>query len=193
VTSRNIRSPLDEETIKKLKAGDRVLITGVIYAARDAAHKRMVEALDKGERLPFDITNQTIYYMGPTPARQGQVIGSAGPTTSGRMDSYAVSLIAAGLRGMVGKGKRSQAVKDAIKKYKAVYFAAIGGAGALISKSIKKVEVIAYEDLGAEAVRRLEVENFPATVINDIYGGDLYEQGKARYKIKSKIKYQKSK
>jgi len=193
VTSRNIRSPLDEETIKKLKSGDRVFITGVIYAARDAAHKRMVEALDKGERLPFDITNQTIYYMGPTPARPGQVIGSAGPTTSGRMDSYAVSLIAAGLRGMVGKGKRSQAVKDAIKKYKAVYFAAIGGAGALISKSIKKAEVIAYEDLGVEAIRRLEVENFPATVINDIYGGDLYEQGRTKYKIKLKIKNQRPK
>jgi len=184
---------LDEETIKKLKSGDRVFITGVIYAARDAAHKRMVEALDKGERLPFDITNQTIYYMGPTPARPGQVIGSAGPTTSGRMDSYAVSLIAAGLRGMVGKGKRSQAVKDAIKKYKAVYFAAIGGAGALISKSIKKAEVIAYEDLGVEAIRRLEVENFPATVINDIYGGDLYEQGRTKYKIKLKIKNQRPK
>ena len=193
MTSRNIRSPLDEETIKKLKSGDRVFITGVIYAARDAAHKRMVEALDKGERLPFDITNQTIYYMGPTPARPGQVIGSAGPTTSGRMDSYAVSLIAAGLRGMVGKGKRSQAVKDAIKKYKAVYFAAIGGAGALISKSIKKAEVIAYEDLGVEAIRRLEVENFPATVINDIYGGDLYEQGRTKYKIKLKIKNQRPK
>jgi fumarate hydratase subunit beta len=189
VTNRHIRSPLDEETIKKLKAGDRVLITGVIYTARDAAHKRIVEALDRGEKLPFNITDQTIYYMGPTPARPGKVIGSAGPTTSGRMDSYAVSLIAAGLRGMVGKGSRSQAVKDAMKKYKAVYFAAIGGAGALISKSIKMAKVIAYEDLGAEAVRRLEVENFPATVINDIYGGDLYEQGKAKYRVKSKIKY----
>jgi fumarate hydratase subunit beta len=180
----NIRSPLNEETIKKLKAGDQVLITGVIYTARDAAHKRMVEALDRGEKLPFDIANQTIYYMGPTPAKPGQVIGSAGPTTSGRMDSYAVRLMAAGLRGMVGKGNRSQAVKDAMKKYKAVYFAAIGGAGALISKSIKKAEVIAYEDLGAEAICRLEVENFPATVINDIYGGDLYEQGKAKYQVK---------
>jgi fumarate hydratase subunit beta len=181
----NIRSPLDEETIKKLKAGDRVLITGVIYTARDAAHKRMVEAMSGGAKLPFDITNQTIYYMGPTPARPGQVIGSAGPTTSGRMDSYAVRLMAAGLKGMVGKGNRSQEIKDAIKKYKAVYFAAIGGAGALISKSIKKAEVVAYEDLGAEAVHRLEVEDFPATVINDIYGGDLYEQGKAKYQVKA--------
>ncbi len=180
----NIKTPLDEDTISKLKAGDQVFITGVIYTARDAAHKRLVEALDKGEKLPFDLANQTVYYMGPSPAKPGQAIGSAGPTTSGRMDSYAPRLMAAGLKGMIGKGNRSQAVKDAIKKYKAVYFAAIGGAGALISKSIKKAEVIAYEDLGAEAIRRLEVENFPATVINDIYGGDLYEQGKAKYQIK---------
>jgi len=181
----NIKTPLDEATVKKLKAGDQVFITGVIYTARDAAHKRLVEALDKGEKLPFDLTYQTVYYMGPSPAKPGQAIGSAGPTTSGRMDSYAPKLMAAGLRGMIGKGNRSQAVKDAIKKYKAVYFAAIGGAGALISKTIKKAEVIAYEDLGAEAIRRLEVENFPATVINDIYGGDLYEQGKAKYQIKT--------
>jgi fumarate hydratase subunit beta len=181
----NITSPLDEETIGRLKAGDRVLITGVIYAARDAAHKRMVEALDRGEKLPFDITNQTIYYMGPTPAKPGQVIGSAGPTTSGRMDSHAARLMAVGLKGMIGKGSRSQEVKDAMKKYKTIYFAAIGGAGALISKSIKKSEVISYEDLGAEAIHRLEVKDFPATVINDIYGGDLYEQGKARYRVKA--------
>ena len=181
----NIKSPLDEETIKKLKAGDQVFISGIIYTARDAAHKRLVEALDKGEKLPFDLTNQTVYYMGPSPAKPGQVIGSAGPTTSGRMDSYAPRLMAAGLKGMIGKGNRSPAVKDAIKKYKAVYFAAIGGAGALISKSIKKAEVIAYEDLGAEAIRRLEVENFPVTVINDIYGSDLYEQGKTKYQVKA--------
>ena len=180
----SIRSPLDEQTIESLKTGDQVFITGVIYTARDAAHKRMVEALEKGEKLPFDLTNQIIYYMGPTPARPGQVVGSAGPTTSGRMDSYAPRLMAAGLKGMIGKGNRSQAVGDAIRKYKAVYFAAIGGAGALISKSIKKAEVIAYEELGAEAVRRLEVENFPATVINDIYGGDLYEQGKVKYQVR---------
>jgi fumarate hydratase subunit beta len=180
----NIKTPLDEDIVSKLKAGDQVFITGVIYTARDAAHKRMVEALDKGEKLPFDLTNQTVYYMGPSPAKPGQAIGSAGPTTSGRMDSYAPRLMAVGLKGMIGKGNRSQAVKDAIKKYGAVYFAAIGGAGALISKSIKKAEVIAYEDLGAEAIRRLEVENFPATVINDIHGGDLYEQGKAKYQIK---------
>lgn len=185
MTTLNIKMPLDEETIKKLKAGDQVFITGVIYTARDAAHKRLVEALDKGEKLPFGLANQTVYYMGPSPAKPGQVIGSAGPTTSGRMDSYASRLMAAGLKGMIGKGNRSQAVKDAIKKYKAVYFAAIGGAGALISRSIKKAEVIAYEDLGAEAIRRLEVENFPVTVINDIYGGDLYEQGKAKYQVKA--------
>ncbi len=179
----NIESPLDAETVKTLKAGDQVFITGVIYTARDAAHKRIVEALDKAEKLPLDLANQTIYYMGPSPARPGQPIGSAGPTTSGRMDSYAPRLMAAGLKGMIGKGNRSQAVKDAMQEYKAVYFAAIGGAGALISKSIKKAEVIAYEELGAEAIRRLEVENFPATVINDIYGGDLYEQGKAKYRV----------
>lgn len=181
----SIKSPLSEETVERLKAGDQVLITGVIYTARDAAHKRLVEALDKGEKLPFDLANQTVYYMGPSPAKPGQVIGSAGPTTSGRMDSYAPSLMAAGLKGMIGKGNRTQAVKDAMKKYKAVYFAAIGGAGALISKSIKKAEVIAYEDLGAEAIRRLEVENFPATVINDIYGDDLYEQGKTKYQVRA--------
>jgi fumarate hydratase subunit beta len=181
----NIKTPLDEKTIEKLKAGDQVFITGVIYTARDAAHKRLVEALDKGEKLPFDLTNQTVYYMGPSPAKPGQVIGSAGPTTSGRMDSYAPRLMAVGLKGMIGKGNRSQAVKDAIQRHKAIYFAAIGGAGALISKSIKKAEVIAYEDLGAEAIRRLEVENFPATVINDIHGGDLYQAGKAKYQVKA--------
>ncbi len=177
-----ISTPLSDEVIEKLKAGDQVFITGVIYSARGAAHKRMIEALDKGEKLPFDIRKQIIYYMGPSPAKPGYVIGAAGPTTSGRMDVYSPRLIAEGMKGMIGKGDRSQIVKDAIKKYKAVYFAAIGGAGALISKSIKKAEVIAYEDLGAEAVRRLEVVDFPATVINDIYGGDLYQEGKAKYR-----------
>jgi len=179
----NIKSPLDDDTVKKLKAGDQIFITGVIYVGRDAAHKRIVETLDQGNPPPFDLKGQTIYYMGPSPAKPGQVIGSAGPTTSGRMDAYSPRLMAEGLKGMIGKGMRSQAVKDAMKKYKAVYLAAIGGAGALISKSIKKSEVIAYEELGAEAIRRLEVENFPATVINDIYGGDLYEEGKAKYKV----------
>ncbi len=179
----NIKSPLDDDTIKKLKAGDQIFITGIIYVGRDAAHKRIVETLDQGNPPPFDLKGQTIYYMGPSPAKPGQVIGSAGPTTSGRMDAYSPRLMAEGLKGMIGKGMRSQAVKDSMKKYKAVYLAAVGGAGALISKSIKKSEIIAYEELGAEAIRRLEVENFPATVINDIYGGDLYEEGKAKYKV----------
>jgi fumarate hydratase subunit beta len=179
--AKKVTLPLTEETLLELKAGDNVLLSGVIYVARDAAHKRMYEALEQGKPLPFDIRGQTIYYMGPTPARPGQVIGSAGPTTSGRMDAYAPRLIAAGLKGMIGKGMRSQAVKDAIKEHGAVYMAAIGGIGALISKSIKKSELIAYEELGAEAVRRLEVENFPATVLNDVRGGDLYQEGRARY------------
>ena len=184
--AKKVTLPLTDEIIKGLKAGDNVLLTGVMYVARDAAHKRMVEALDRGERLPFDIKRQTIYYMGPTPAKPGQVIGSAGPTTSGRMDAYSPRLIAEGLKGMVGKGMRTPAVKEAIKKYKAVYLAAIGGTGALISKTIKKSEVIAYEELGAEAVLRLEVKDFPATVINDIYGGDLYQEGKAKYRVETR-------
>jgi fumarate hydratase subunit beta len=161
------------------------LLNGVIYVARDAAHKRMVEALDQGKPLPFDIKGASVYYMGPTPARPGKVIGSAGPTTSGRMDAYAPRFIAQGLKGMIGKGLRAKAVKDAMLKHKAVYLGAIGGAGAIISKSIKKAQVIAYEDLGAEAVLRLEVQDFPVTVVNDIYGGDLYEQGKAKYQVKT--------
>ena len=180
---KKIMLPLTDETLKELKAGDNVLLTGVMYVGRDAAHKRMAEALEQGKPLPFDIKGQTIYFMGPSPSRPGQPIGSAGPTTSGRMDSYSPRLIAEGLKGMIGKGMRSQEVKDAMKKYKAVYLAAIGGAGALISKTIKKSEVIAYEELGAEAVRRLEVEDFPVTVVNDIYGGDLYQEGKARYRV----------
>jgi fumarate hydratase subunit beta len=180
---KKIGLPLTDDIIKELKAGDDVLLSGVMYVARDAAHKRMIEALDLGEPLPFDIKGQTIYYMGPSPARQGQVIGSAGPTTSGRMDSYSPRLLAEGLKGMIGKGMRSSVVKDAIKQYEAVYFAVVGGAGALASHNIKKSEVIAYEELGAEAVLRLEVEDFPVRVINDIYGGDLYQEGKTRYRI----------
>jgi len=179
---KKVNLPLTDETLKDLKAGDNLLLTGVMYVARDAAHKRMIEALDQGKPLPFDIKGATVYFMGPSPAKPGQPIGSAGPTTSGRMDSYSPRLIAEGLKGMIGKGMRSQAVKDAMKKYKAVYLAAVGGAGALISKTIKKSEVVAYEDIGAEAVLRLEVKDFPATVINDIYGGDLYEEGKAKYR-----------
>ncbi len=178
----HITSPLDLQTIEKLRAGDQVVLSGTIYTARDAAHKRLIEALDKGEKLPFDIKGQTMYYMGPSPAPPGRVIGAAGPTTSGRMDVYSPRLMEAGLKGMIGKGSRSSEVKEAMKKYKAVYFAAIGGAGALIAKAVRKAEVIAYDDLGAEAIRRLEVEEFPLTVVNDIYGGDLYEEGKAKYK-----------
>jgi fumarate hydratase subunit beta len=179
---KKVELPLNEETLKDLRAGDNLSLNGVMYVGRDAAHKRLIEALDQGKPLPFDIRGQTVYFMGPSPAKPGQPIGSAGPTTSGRMDSYSPRLIAEGLKGMIGKGMRSQAVKDAMKEHKAVYLAAVGGAGALISKSIKKSEVVAYEELGAEAVLRLEVEDFPATVINDIYGGDLYEEGKAKYR-----------
>ncbi len=181
--AKKVTLPLTDETLKELRAGDNILLTGTMYVGRDAAHKRLIEALDQGKPLPFDIKGQTIYYMGPSPARPGQPIGSAGPTTSGRMDSYSPRLMAEGLKGMIGKGMRSQVVKDAMKKYKAVYLGAIGGAGALISKSIKQSEVIAYEELGAEAIRRLEVEEFPATVVNDIYGGDLFQEGKAKYSV----------
>jgi len=182
---KKITLPLNDEILKDLKTGDNLLLTGVIYTARDAAHKRILQPLDQGKPLPFDIKGATIYYMGPTPARPGRVIGSAGPTTSGRMDAYAPRLIAEGLKGMIGKGSRSKTVKDAIVKYKAVYLGAIGGAGALISGSIRRAEVIAYEELGTEAIRRLEVADFPVTVINDIYGGDLYEEGRAKYQAKA--------
>jgi len=177
----NITSPIDTETLERLTAGTRVLISGVIYTARDAAHQRLVQTLDKGDRLPFDLNGQTLYYMGPSPAKPGQIIGSAGPTTASRMDTYTPRLIAAGIRAMIGKGSRSPEVKEAIRKYKAVYFATIGGAGALLAKSIKQAEVIAYEDLGTESILQLNVENFPAIVANDVYGGDLFEQGKAQY------------
>ncbi len=180
--ARRIALPLTDETVAGLRAGDDVLLTGVMYVARDAAHKRFVEALDEGRPLPFDLAGQTIYYMGPSPAKPGQVIGAAGPTTSGRLDSYSPRLMAEGLKGMIGKGMRSAAVREAMKRHQAVYFAAIGGAGALLSKAITSSEVIAYEELGAEAVLRLEVEDFPVIVVNDMYGGDLYEEGKARYR-----------
>jgi fumarate hydratase subunit beta len=176
-----ITPPLTDEVIMKLKAGDRVLITGVVYTGRDMAHKYMVEGHRKGQPFPFDIKGQILYYTGPTPAPPGRSIGAAGPTTSYRMDKYAPYLLEQGLKGMIGKGPRGGGVKDAIKKQKAVYFAAIGGAGALISKAIKKAEVIAYPELGTEAVMRLEVEDFPAFVVNDIYGGDLYEMGVKEY------------
>jgi fumarate hydratase subunit beta len=178
-----LTTPFKDSDLQKLKAGDTVKISGVIYTARDAAHARLVKLLEEGKELPFDPKGQVIYYVGPTPPKPGAVIGSAGPTTSYRMDPYAPKMIEAGLKGMIGKGSRSEEVKEAIKKHKAVYFAAVGGAAALIAKSIKKAEIIAYDDLGAEAVRKLEVEDFPAIVINDIYGNDLYEIGQKEYNI----------
>lgn len=180
-TSRII-SPFSDTDIAKLKTGTSVLISGVIYVGRDTAHRRLVQALDKGEKLPFNIKGQTIYYMGPSPARPGHVIGSAGPTTSSRMDAFTPRLLEAGLKAMIGKGERSQAVRDAIKKYKAIYLVATGGAAALISKSIIKAETIAYAELGAEAVLKITIEDFPAIVANDIYGNDLFEQAKAKYR-----------
>jgi fumarate hydratase subunit beta len=177
----NLTTPLTDEVIEQLRAGDKVSITGVIYVGRDAAHKRLVAALDAGEPLPFEPQGQIIYYMGPAPAKPGDPIGSAGPTTSYRMDPYAPRLMEAGLKGMIGKGNRSMPVREAMQRHKAVYFGAIGGAGALIAKSVKKAEVIAYDDLGAEALRRLEVKDFPAIVVNDVYGGDAYEDGLQRY------------
>jgi fumarate hydratase subunit beta len=177
----NLTTPLTDEIIEQLHAGDKVSITGVIYVGRDAAHKRLVAALDAGQPLPFDPQGQIIYYMGPSPAKPGDPIGSAGPTTSGRMDAYTPRMLEAGLKGMIGKGNRSPAVRDAIRKHKAVYMAATGGAGALIAKSIKKSETVAFPELGAEAVLRLEVEGFPAIVVNDVYGGDAYEDGVKQY------------
>jgi len=176
-----LTTPLKDSDVEKLKAGDTVLISGTIYTARDAAHARLVKLLEEGKELPFDPKGQIMYYVGPTPAKPGNAIGSAGPTTSYRMDPYAPKLIEVGLKGMIGKGARSEEVKEYIKKHKAVYFAAVGGAAALIAKSIKKAKVIAYDDLGAEAIRKMEVEDFPAIVINDIYGNDLYEMGQKEY------------
>ena len=179
---KQIQAPLLEEEIRDLRAGDYVYITGTLYTARDAAHKRMQEALDRGEDLPFDIRGQVIYYMGPSPAREGRPIGSAGPTTASRMDKYAPRLLDLGLKGMVGKGKRTREVLDAVVRNKAVYFAAVGGAGALLSKRILKSEVIAYEDLGTEAIRKLSVENFPVIVVVDRFGNNLYETAIGEYR-----------
>lgn len=176
-----ITTPLTEETARQLKAGDAVYITGTIYTARDAAHKRLVDLLQKGGELPFPVQDSIIYYVGPTPSAPGQAIGSAGPTTSYRMDAYAPALLDRGLRGMIGKGRRGPEITDAMKRNSAVYFGAIGGAGALLSSTIKKAEVIAYEDLGAEAVHKLEVENFPAVVVIDCGGNCLYETGRQKY------------
>lgn len=179
--NKKITLPLTEEKAKSLHAGDFVLLTGTIYTSRDAGHKRMCEALAKGEELPFDPTDATIYYVGPTPAQPGKIIGSAGPTTSGRMDAYAPTMMSVGARGMIGKGARLPEVIEAMKKYSGVYFGAIGGAGALLAKCVKKCELIAYEDLGAEALRKLYVEDMPLTVIIDSEGNNLYETGRENY------------
>jgi fumarate hydratase subunit beta len=176
-----LKTPLSDADVEKLKTGDKVLLNGVIYTGRDAAHKRLYDLLMEGKPLPIEVKGQVIYYVGPAPAKPGQVIGSAGPTTSGRMDAYSPKLIELGLKGMIGKGMRKKEVVEAMKKYKAVYFAATGGAGALLAKAIKKAQVVAYEDLGPEAINRLEVENFPVIVVNDTKGNDLYEKGMRKY------------
>lgn len=176
--------PLTDADVERLRIGDRVSISGTIFTGRDAAHQRLTDLVRAGEDLPFDINGQIIYYVGPSPARPGRAVGAAGPTTSYRMDAYAPELIRLGLKGMIGKGARNQDVKEAMVRFKAVYFAAIGGAGALMAQAIKKAEVIAYEDLGPEAIRRLEVEEFPVIVVNDIQGNDLYEEGVRQYAVK---------
>ena len=178
---KKVRLPLTEEIINDLKAGDYVYLTGTIYTARDAAHKRMDEVLNAGEKLPLDVSGNIIYYMGPSPAREGRPIGSAGPTTASRMDKYAPRLLDLGLKGMIGKGRRSDAVRDAIIRNNAVYFAAVGGAGALLSKAIVSSEVVAYDDLGTEAIRKLEVVDFPVIVVIDKTGANLYDMAKEKY------------
>ncbi len=177
-----LTTPLKDEDLEKLNIGDKVLLNGVIYTGRDAAHKRLIALIDEGKELPIDIKGQIIYFVGPTPPKPGQPIGSAGPTTSYRMDAFSPRLIELGLKGMIGKGNRSDDVVNAIKKHKAVYFGATGGAGALIAKTIKKAEVVAYDDLGPEAIRRLEVEDFPVVVVNDTKGNDLYVEGAKKYR-----------
>jgi fumarate hydratase subunit beta len=177
-----IRAPLSDDTVDKLTAGDQVFISGTIYSARDAAHKRLLELIRENRPLPVDLAGQIIYYVGPTPPQPGMPIGAAGPTTSYRMDPYAPVLIEKGLKGMIGKGVRGDAVIEAMKRYRAVYFAATGGAGALISKTIKRAEVVTYADLGTEAIRKLEVEEFPAIVVCDVHGNDLYREGRMKYR-----------
>jgi fumarate hydratase subunit beta len=173
--------PLSDADVEALKAGDRVRITGVLYTGRDAAHARLLPLIENNKPLPFDVRGQIIYYTGPSPARPGNIVGSIGPTTSSRMDTFTPKLLALGLKGTMGKGARSQSVKAALRQHKGIYFGAVGGAGAVLSQFIKKVEIIAYEDLGTEAIRRLEVEGFPAIVVNDCHGGDLYEDGMKQY------------
>jgi fumarate hydratase subunit beta len=178
---KDVTPPLSDADVESLKAGDRVRITGVLYTARDAAHGRLLPLMEAGRALPIDVRGQVIYYTGPSPARPGDVVGSIGPTTASRMDKFMPALLRLGLKGTIGKGYRGQAVKDALRQHKGVYFGAIGGAGAVLSRFVKKLEVVAYEDLGTEAIRRLEVEGFPAIVINDCHGGDLYEDGRKQY------------
>ena len=178
---KEVRPPLTDADIEQLKAGDRVRITGVLYTARDAAHGRLWPLIEQGQALPIDVRGQIIYYTGPSPAQPGDIVGSIGPTTGSRMDKFTPALLKLGLKGTIGKGYRGQAVKDALKQYKGVYFGAVGGAGAVLSEFVKKLEIVAYEDLGTEAIRRLEVENFPVIVVNDCHGGDLYVEGMAQY------------
>jgi len=179
----DLKTPLSTEDVEPLRAGDRVTITGTVYTARDAAHRRLMDLLEEGKTLPFPVEGQVIYYVGPSPAPPGRVIGAAGPTTSYRMDPYAPRLIGLGLKGMIGKGKRSDEVKEAMVKHKAVYMAAIGGAGALMARAIKSARIVAYEDLGPEALRELEVDKLPAIVVNDTAGNDLYLKGRGKYQI----------
>ncbi len=179
----DLKTPLTAEDVEPLRAGDRVTISGTVYAARDAAHRRLIDLIEAGKGLPFRVEGQVIYYVGPSPPPPGRVIGAAGPTTSYRMDPYTPKLIELGLKGMIGKGKRSEEVKDAMVKYKAVYMAAIGGAGALMARAIKSARIVAYEDLGPEALRKLEVEKLPAIVVNDTAGNDLYLEGQKKYQI----------
>ncbi len=185
ISIKHINTPLDEMTIAELKGGDKVMIDGIIYTARDMAHKRLTEMLQKGEKLPLDLTGAVLYYVGPTPPAPGRPIGSAGPTTSERMDAYTPKLLEYGVKGLIGKGQRSKSVRDALVKFKAVYFAATGGAGALLSKCIKSARIIAFEDLGTEAIRELVVKDFPVYVINDIYGNDLYLMARREFAIPS--------
>jgi len=180
----NLTTPLSDEDVAQLRSGDIVYLSGILYTARDAAHKRLVDLIEAGEKLPFDLEGSVIYFVGPTPPKPGDPIGSAGPTTSYRMDSYSPTLLKYGLKGMIGKGKRNQEVKDACKKYTGVYFGATGGAGALLGKKITSAEIIAYPELGPEAIRKITVEDFPVTVINDTKGNDLYQMGREQYEIK---------
>ena len=178
---KELTTPLSDADVESLKAGDRVRITGVLYTARDAAHGRLFPLIEQGEKLPIDVRGQIIYYTGPSPALPGAIVGSIGPTTASRMDKFTPALLKLGLKGTIGKGYRGQTVKDALRQYKGVYFGAIGGAGAVLSQFVKKLSVVAYEDLGTEAIRRLEVEGFPAIVVNDCHGGDLYQDGMKAY------------